>query len=236
MDRNDPAYRGQSDYGPALLRLYDPLVLGPIARYVWGFPIDRHASFYAEHIRPNHLDIGPGTGYFLEHARLPDGSRVTILDPNPNVLRYVKRRLARLDVTAVQADVLKPLPIAGPFDSAGLSMVLHCLPGPMERKALAIEHIARVLAPDGALFGASVLGRSAPHTRLGRAFLWAFNKRGAFGNLDDTEAGLRDILERSFGNVELRTVAGIAVFVARAPNHDASRRAELGGGFDAPLS
>jgi hypothetical protein len=34
MDRDDPAYRGQSDYNELLLRLYDPLVLGPISRYV----------------------------------------------------------------------------------------------------------------------------------------------------------------------------------------------------------
>jgi SAM-dependent methyltransferase len=217
MDRNDPAYRGQSDYSPALLRLYDPLVLGPIARFVWRFPVTEHTNFYPMNIRPNHLDVGPGTGFFLEHAGLPDGSKVTILDPNPNVLRHVKRRLRRLDVTAVEADVLKPLPIQGPFDSVGLSMVLHCLPGPMERKAPAIENIARVMAPGGVLFGATVLGRSAPHTRLGRAFLWAFNRRGAFGNLDDTEAGLRDILGRSFHHVEIKTVGGIAVFVATDP-------------------
>ena len=214
MDRNDPAYRGQSDYSPALLRLYDPLVLGPISRFVWRFTMEEHGHFYPENIRPNHLDVGPGTGYFLEHAGLPDGSKVTILDPNPNVLRHVKRRLRRLDVTAVQADVLKPFPMLGPFDSVGLSMVLHCLPGPMERKALAIENIARVMAPGGVLFGGSVLGTSAPHTRLGRAFLWAFNRRGTFSNLDDTEGGLHDILGRSFHNVELETFGGIAVFVA----------------------
>jgi SAM-dependent methyltransferase len=217
MDRNDPAYRGQSDYSAALLRLYDPLVLGPIARFVWRFPVEEHAHFYPEHIRLNHLDVGPGTGYFLEHSGLPEGSKVTILDPNPDVLRYVKRRLRQLDVTAVEADVLKPFPMRGPFDSVGLSMVLHCLPGPMERKALAIENIARVMAPEGVLFGASVLGTSAPHTRLSRAFLWAFNRRGAFSNLDDTEAGLHDILGRWFHNVELKTVGGIAVFVATDP-------------------
>jgi SAM-dependent methyltransferase len=172
---------------------------------------------YRKHIRPNHLDIGPGTGYFLEHAGLPDGTKVTILDPNANVLRHVTGRLRDLEVTAVQADVLKPLPTPGPFESAALSLVLHCLPGPMDRKALAVANVARVMAPDGVLFGASVLGRSARHTRLGRAFLWAFNKRGAFDNLDDTEAGLRDILERSFGHVTLETVAGIAVFVATDP-------------------
>ena len=214
MDRNDPAYRGQSDYSPALLRLYDPLVLGPIARFVWRFPVNDRTNYYPRNIRPNHLDIGPGTGFFLENSGLPDGSKVTILDPNPNVLRHVKRRLGRLDVTAVEADVLKPLPVEGPFDSVGLSMVLHCLPGPMERKALAIENIARVMAPRGVLFGGTVLGRSARHTRLGRAILWAFNRRGTFGNLDDSEAGLRDILGRSFKNVEVKTYGGIATFVA----------------------
>lgn len=217
LDRDDPAYRGQSDYSRALLRLYDPLVLGPIARFVWRFPTEKHVRLYREHIRPNHLDVGPGTGYFLEHAGLPGGSKVTILDPNPNVLRHVTGRLRHLDVTAVQADVLKPLPTPGPFQSAALSLVLHCLPGPMERKALAVANIARVMAPGGVLFGASVLGTSARHTRLGRAFLWAFNKRGAFGNLDDTEAGIREILERSFRDVTIETVAGTAVFVARDP-------------------
>jgi hypothetical protein len=96
----------------------------------------------------------------------------------------------------------------------------------MERKALAIENVARVLAPDGVLFGATVLGRSARHTRLGRAFLWAFNKRGAFGNLDDTEAGIREILERSFGDVTVTAVAGTAVFVARNPRAMAGTRRE----------
>lgn len=217
MDRDDPAYRGQSDYGRAFLQLYDPLVLGLFARFVWRIDTAEHVRLYRTHIRPNHLDVGPGTGYFLEHAGLPDGGRVTILDPNANVLRHVKRRLRRLDVTAVQADVLKPLPALGPFESAALSGVLHCLPGPMERKALAIENVARVMAPGGVLFGLSVLGRSARHTRLGRAFLRALNKRGTFGNLDDTEAGLREILGRSFRHVSVETVAGTAVFVATDP-------------------
>ena len=217
MDRNDPAYRGQADYSPGFLRLYDKLVLGLFVRFFWRISTADHVRFYREHIRPNHLDVGPGTGYFLERAGLPDGSRVTILDPNANVLRHVTRRLKKLDVTPVQADVLKPLPVAGPFDSAALSFVIHCLPGPMERKALAIENIARVLAPDGVLFGGTILGRSAGHTRLGHAFLRVVNRRGAFDNLDDTEAGIREILQRSFRDVDLWTVGGSAVFVATGP-------------------
>jgi len=214
MDRNDPAYRGQADYSGLMLRLYDPLVLGPISRYVWRAPAELSVRLYRQHIRPNHLDVGPGTGYFIDRAGLPAGSRVTILDPNPNVLRHVTRRLRDLDVTAVEADVLKPLPVAGPFASAGLNAVLHCLPGPLERKAVAIANISRVLAPDATLFGATVLGRSARHTRAGRAMLSAFNRRGVFDNLDDTEGGIADILRASFGEVSIETVGGLAIFTA----------------------
>lgn len=214
MDKSDPAYRGQADYSGFLLRLYDPLVLGPISRYVWRAPAELAVAMYRKHIRPNHLDVGPGTGYFIDHAGLPAGSRVTILDPNPNVLRHVARRLRDLDVTAVEADVLKPLPVAGPFASAGLNAVLHCLPGPLDRKALAIANIARVLAPDATLFGATVLGRSARHTRAGRAMLAAFNRRGAFDNLDDTEDGIADILRASFDEVSTEILGGLVLFTA----------------------
>lgn len=217
MKQDDPAYRGQSDYNTLLLKLYDPLVLGPIARYVWRYPAQLGVRTYREHIRPNHLDVGPGTGYFLEHAGLPSGSRVTILDPNPNVLRHVTRRLRDLDLTAVEADVLKPLPVGGPFDSAAMHAVLHCLPGPLERKSMAVANVARVLAADGTFFGASVLGRSGRHTRLGRALLMAFNRRGAFDNLDDTEEGIAEILRRSFGQVMIESVGGLALFTATNP-------------------
>src|SRR5688500_13012727 len=107
MDRDDPAYRGQSDYTPLLLRLYDPLVLGPIARFVWRCPTDRLLERYRRHIRDHHLDVGPGTGYFIQRSGIADGSRVTIVDPNKNVLAHASRRLSRLDVKAAEADVLK---------------------------------------------------------------------------------------------------------------------------------
>jgi len=51
----------------------DPLVLGPIARFVWRCPTTRLVERYRQHIRDRHLDVGPGTGYFLAHAGLPGG-------------------------------------------------------------------------------------------------------------------------------------------------------------------
>jgi SAM-dependent methyltransferase len=222
MDRSDPAYLGQADYTPLLLRAYDPLVLGPVARFVWGCPTPRLLERYRERVRPRHLDVGPGTGYFVERSGLPAGSPVTILDPNRNVLTHVRRRLTRFDVTAVEADVLKPLPVAGPFDSAAIHLVLHCLPGPLERKAQAVANVAAVLAPQGVLFGATVLGRSGRHSWLARGVLRLFNRRGAFDNLDDTEDGVHRILGASFERVEIETVGSIAIFAGRDPRSASS--------------
>jgi SAM-dependent methyltransferase len=217
MDRDDPAYRGQSEYTRPLLKLYDPMVLGLAARFVWRCPKARLVDGYRQHIRDRHLDVGPGTGYFVERSGLPAGGRVTILDPNRNVLDHAARRLRHLEIAVVEADVLKPLPVAGPFDSASLNLVIHCLPGPLTRKAAAVANVAAVLAPTGVLFGASVLGTSGSQTWLSRPVLAAFNRRGAFDNLHDTEEGLREILSASFEDVEFETLGAVAIFAATGP-------------------
>ncbi len=222
MDRDDPAWKGQRDYSRRLLRVYDPLVVGFAARFVWHSPTSRLVDGYRQHIRDRHLDVGPGTGYFIDHSGLADGSEVTILDPNPDVLEYASWRLRRLRVTAVEADVLKPLPVDGPFDSAALHAVIHCLPGPIGRKAPAVANIAAVLAPTGVLFGATVLGRSGNHSWLARRYLWAFNRQGGFDNLDDTEDGLREILAASFEHVDLEVVGSMAIFAATNPRHSSA--------------
>jgi SAM-dependent methyltransferase len=217
MDRNDPAYRGQADYTRPMLAIYDRFVIGFVSWFVWRTPIEPIMAGYRHHIRDSHLDVGPGTGWFIERSSLPDGSRVTLVDPNTNVLSHAAGKLKRLDVTVVQADVLKPLPVDGPFESAALNLVIHCLPGPQSRKARAIENVAAVLSPTGTLFGATVLGRSGDHSWLARRVLTLFNRRGAFDNLDDDEDGLREMLEASFEEVDVSTAGSAAIFAASRP-------------------
>ena len=217
MDRDDPAWRGQADYNRPLLAIYDRFVVGFMVPVVWRCPPERILALYRETIRSPHLDVGPGTGFAVDRSGLPDGSRVTLLDPNPTVLAHAARVLRRFDLTSVQADVLKPLPLDERFASAGLNAVLHCLPGPMARKAVAVANIAAALAPDGVLFGSTVLGRHARQTWIARRVLTLFNRRGAFDNLGDTADGVREILDRSFEEVELEVVGAVALFVARRP-------------------
>jgi len=217
MDRDDLAYKGQAAYNPFLLAIYDPFVLGFMAPVVWRCPIPPGVERYRQHPGRRHLDIGPGTGYFIERAGPPAGTDVTLLDPNPNVLARSSRRLAAMHPTTIEADVMKPLPVDGPFDSAALNFVLHCLRGPQSNKAVAIRNVAAVLEPDGVLFGGTVLGTAEQHTRKARAVLWAFNRKGDFDNLGDTADGLREILEESFQTVKVDVIGSAALFTATGP-------------------
>ncbi|MGH2629179.1 MAG: class I SAM-dependent methyltransferase [Actinomycetota bacterium] len=217
MKRSDPSYKGQSGYNPALLAIYDLWVLKFMADAVWKCPIPPVVARYRQHLGTRHLDVGPGTGYFLEQAAPSVETQIMLLDPNPHVLKHASKRLAAWNPVAVEADVMKPLPLEGMYDSAALSFVLHCLRAPMTNKATAIRNIADVLTPDGVLFGGTVLGTRESHTRSARAFLRAFNAEGGFDNRDDTADGLRRILDASFRHVEVERSGSAALFTASGP-------------------
>jgi ubiquinone/menaquinone biosynthesis C-methylase UbiE len=217
MDKADPSYKGQSGYNAAMLAIYDVWVLKFMAKAVWKVPVAQGVDRYRQHMGHRHLDVGPGTGYFIEKADPPRDTEITVLDPNQTVLRHVARRLEERHPITVEADVMKPLPVDGPFDSAALSFVLHCLRGPEANKAVAVRNIADVLSPEGVLFGGTVLGLQSNHTKPARAFLRVANKQGAFDNVDDTAEGLRRILEMSFSAVDVDVVGSAAFFAAAGP-------------------
>lgn len=216
----EPTAAGHKAYTPLFLKIYDPLVLGFYSKWVWRCPVGRLIDNYNRHIGRRHLDVGPGTGYFLQRAQLPVDADLTLLDPNPYVLGHASRRLGHLNPVAVQADVCKPLPGSRLFDSVALNYVLHCLPGPRSRKAAAVGNVAAVLAPDGALFGATILGEPRLHTRMARAALWDLNRKGVFDNRADTEEGLRSILTESFNQVAVDVIGSVGIFSARASRRE----------------
>ena len=213
----DPGYRAQQEYTPAFLRVYDVVVLGVFCRVLWRSPAAEIVADYERLVSRRHLEIGPGTGYFLDKARLPDDVELTLADPNPAVLDYAARRLARYAPTTVELDVRKPLPVTGPYDSVGMNGVLHCLPGPIERKASAVQSVAPVLADGGVLFGGTIVVDAPAHTRLSRALIRSNNRRGIFGNASDTLPAVRSLFEAEFHDVEVQRRGTMAVFTARTP-------------------
>lgn len=148
---------GAAFYTARTLGGYDAIVLGASNRFIWKCPTHRLLDQYNQYVTSNHLEVGVGSGYFLDNCRFPTASpKLMLTDLNTDCLAYTARRLQRYAPRTCVANVLDPLPPEiEPVDSIGLTYVLHCLPGPLQRKRAALTNLRQRLRPNGVLFGAA---------------------------------------------------------------------------------
>ncbi|WP_331761177.1 class I SAM-dependent methyltransferase (plasmid) [Nocardia sp. NBC_01377] len=211
---------GSRPYSPALLRIYDPWVLGLNNHLVWRCATTNIRDQYNQHVAGDHLDIGPGTGFFLQRASYPvDVPSIMLMDLSEHPLAMTTSRLRARGITAeaVRGSVLRPFPIpeGRRFRSVAASLLMHCVPGAWDSKGRAFAHVAAVTAPEGRFFGSTVL--ASPSTRLSRAVGGFFNERGAFHNADDDVEGLRHALDTAWSEVEVQVIGQVALWCARGP-------------------
>ncbi len=220
LDRTDPAHAGQAVYSPATLAVYDLLVLGLSNRLIWRCPTRRILGLYDRHATDHHLDVGVGTGWYLNHCRFPtDKPRIGLLDLNANALQAASRRIARYAPERYVADILRPLPISAAFRSIGLTYLLHCLPGTMASKAVAFDHVIHVLQPGGVVFGATLLAGGVERSSTARALMRLYNRKGIFSNHEDSAVSLKRELSIRFERVAIELVGCAALFVCGEPKH-----------------
>jgi hypothetical protein len=208
---------GQAVYTPRVLRLYDLLVLGLSNRFIWKCPTPRLLAHYDAHVTGNHLDVGVGTGYFLDHCRFPVAApRVALMDLNENALRYTARRIARYAPTAYRRNVLEPILFeAEPFDSIGVNYLFHCLPGAIEEKAIVFDHLTPLMRDGAVLFGSTLLQGGVARSAAAHRLMAFYNAKGVFSNEADDLDGLRRALEARFRDVSIEVVGCAALFSAR---------------------
>lgn len=188
------------------------------------------------------LDIGVATGYFMAKTKLPENTSVTLFDLNPSCLEFASTRcrqahseVTSLDVKTVHGDFLAPRsdpasihrrfhterPGNQTFDIIFTSFLLHCLPGPADRKAKALASLSQLIEPtSGVLCGATVLGansKEACHSLFGRFILFWHNSLGWFDNgRDDTDVFV-EALEEAFETVSYQVIGTVLLFEARCP-------------------
>jgi hypothetical protein len=173
---------------------------------------------YDRHVGRRHLDLGVGTGWYLDRAAWPvEQPEITLLDLNENSLSVAARRLVRYAPKRVRASVLDPLPLGDArFESAAANYLLHCLPGSIESKAATLAaNVRPYLEPGGVLFGSTILGRGVAHTRIGRRLMRLYNAKGIFSNAEDDERGLERGMMSGLNDVEIEVVGAVALFAAR---------------------
>ncbi len=210
---------GAAVYSKALLAVYDLVVLGIELPLVFRCPARRTLELYDAHASDTHLDVGVGTGWFLDRCRFPVARPVVHLaDLNPNCLDRTSRRIRRYAPVTHVWNAFEPFGEPLPrFGSIAISNFLHCLPGSMREKERVIRNLRPHLREGGVLFGATVLGRGVDQVgALYRATNRAYNRKSIFCNLEDDAEGLETILARSFASHTVTVVGAMALFTARA--------------------
>jgi SAM-dependent methyltransferase len=213
----DPAQAGQAIYTPFFLaHVYDPLVVRFANRFTWRCPNRAMLDLYDANVSADHLDAGPGTGWYLRHCRFPTAQpHITLVDLNPDVLDVTARRLSRYRPDRFTVNLLEPIDLDGrQFGSIALTHVLHCLPGSMPEKARVFDNLVPLVRPGGTLFGSTILARGVPQSRLARSQIARMNQQQVFDNAEDSLQDLDRALAARFRTYTLRATGSIALFTA----------------------
>ncbi len=209
-------HTSESIYSKKLLAIYNIWVLGFANHFAWKCPTKFQLDLYNQHVSEKHLDIGAGTGYFLDKCNFPTKNpEIHLLDLNRNCLELATKRIQRYQPIQHQADVLKPLKTNLPsFDSIAINCLLHCLPGNMADKEQVFKNLIPHLKKDGVLFGSTVLGSGIKLNMLGKKLMHLLNKKGIFNNTADNLPILELILNKNFTHYQVKTIGCVALFSA----------------------
>ena len=170
---------GQAVYTKRVLRAYDFIVLGVSNRLLWKCPTQRLIEHYNKHLTANHLDVGVGTGYFLDNCRFPSPTpRIALMDLNQNTLDFSTARIKRYKPKTYCRNVLAPIHIdAAKFDSVGANYLIHCIPGSIKSKSVAFDHLKALMNPNAVLFGATLLHGGVPRSWFAKRLMETYNTR-----------------------------------------------------------
>lgn len=212
--------RGAAFYSKSTLTWYDFVLFKIFNPLVWKCSTSHLHDLYRTHMTGNHLDVGTGTGYFLNHNPFPIGQpRLALMDLNPNCLETASRRLARYQPETIQANILEPIEYSGElFDSISLTYLLHCLPGQsLQEKSCVFDHLIPLLNPGGVIFGANILHHGVKRSLLTRLFTASNNMKGIFSNKQDSLDDMISAIEQRFETFEIRHQGVVVLWSARNP-------------------
>jgi 2-polyprenyl-3-methyl-5-hydroxy-6-metoxy-1,4-benzoquinol methylase len=208
---------GQAVYSKSVLSIYDIVVLGISNRWIWKCKSSNILAHYNANISSNHLDVGVGTGYFLDRCQFPsDKPRVGIMDLNQNTLDFAARRIARYTPETYQQNILEPIETEiKVFDSVGINYLFHCVPGSLTEKTVAFDHLKVLMNPGCQIFGSTILQGGVPTSWSAKKLMKTYNKKGIFSNTKDSLKDLQTALTQRFQDVKVEVIGCVALFSGR---------------------
>ncbi|NET42456.1 class I SAM-dependent methyltransferase [Okeania sp. SIO2B3] len=214
---NEQVEVAQAVYTKQTLAVYDLVVLGFSNQFIWKCPTKWLMKHYNQMVTANHLDVGIGTGYFLDRCKFPSQTpRVALIDLNSNTLEFTSQRIARYNPKTYRRNILEPISLdAEKFDSVGINYVFHCLPGTLETKSVALDYLKALMNPNGVLFGSTILQGGVSRNWFAKRLMAIYNKKGFFSNQYDNLEELKSVLNQRFKDISVEVIGCVALFSGR---------------------
>lgn len=208
---------GAAVYSNFVLAFYDVEVLMFEIPVIFKCPLCKIKDFFNAHITDKHLDVGVGTGYFLDKGKFPvQNPTIHLIDLNENSLQKTSRRIKRYNPISYLCDVLEPINEKMPtFNSISAMNFLHCLPGTMLDKEAVISNLKPFLSNSGVFFGVTLLGENVNVGALYRYTNSIYNKKSIFSNLNDNRTDLETILKNNFREYSVEVKGSVALFYGK---------------------
>jgi hypothetical protein len=209
--------RSQQYFNKLSLIFYDFILYGIVSKYAWGSSIQRLDAHYKRYVTSNHLEVGVGTGYLLNRVVFESTQpRLALMDLSVACLEKTKRKVLRYAPVTYVQNLLEPIQQAIPvFDSISINYVMHCIPGNLKEKTVALTHLKTLLSPRGVLFGTTVLSEGVPKNILAKPAMWLLNFLGVFNNRQDNAQDLKTYLNKNFQVLEFQVVGVTAFFAVK---------------------
>lgn len=211
--QDDPNYAGHAVYTRRMLLIYNLWVLGFSNACLWRCPTTFLRAEFHKKVSLNHLDVGVGTGYYLEKCLTKMQRRVGLLDSNSVSLSTAAAKIRAFNPEIYQGNVLGPLTFdCDKFDSISMNYLLHRLPGDMVAKSVVFQHLNDYLNEGGVLFGSTILGQGTSPNYFAKQVMDFYNRKGIFDNLSDDLISLETVLNENFSEVKIEMRGCVAIF------------------------
>lgn len=142
--------------------------------------------------------------------------RIALMDLNSDTIAFASHRIQRYQPETYRRNVLEPISLeVDKFDSIGINYLLHCIPGSIESKSVAFDHLKGLMNPNAVLFGSTLLQGGVRRNWVAKRLMDLYNKKGIFSNQGDTLEGLKWTLHKRFKDVVVEVAGCAALFAGR---------------------
>lgn len=199
---------------------YDRFVNEINCNHVWKCSKNNIINNYCANVENKHLEIGPGSGFFLKKENIGVNlDQLTLVDVNSTILKFSKKNLEseHSNVNSLVYDLFRyEIPTNIEFDSVGINYVLHCIPGNLQTKLDSL--ISNLGDNKYNLFGASVICDPLHMNPIAEYELMFLNAFGIFNNNNDTYEELNEYLNNKNYNFSLKKQGYVAIFNVHVDN------------------